>query len=70
MIWTPCNRMSPPKDGVYMVTTVNGKVRFDRFVDGEWGLCNPQCRSGYRPHLAWAYPPSPAQFEERGNMIR
>ena len=57
MIWTPCELKNPDKDGTYMVTTANGAVRFDRYVDGEWGLMNPQCRGKYKPHLAWGYVP-------------
>lgn len=59
MIWTPCDKKNPDKEGTYMVTTAHGAIRFDRFVDGKWGLCNPQCRGRYKPHKAWAYMPKP-----------
>lgn len=65
VIWTPCDRLQPRQDGTYLVTTAKGKVRFDRFVDGEWGLCNPQLRGGYRPHAAWAAVPEPYKPKKR-----
>ena len=45
--WVECNN-PPTKDGVYLVTTANGKV-----------LCLPKVhgRGRYRPHRAWAKVP-------------
>ena len=57
--WIPCDKFLPDKDGIYLVTTVNGKIRMDRFVDGEWGMCK-RCRI----HLAWTYLPKP--YEKKG----
>ena len=59
--WIECDKFLPDKDGVYLVTTANGKVRIDRFVDGAWGLCMPRHndKGRYRPHLAWSYMPKP-----------
>lgn len=60
--WIPCDRFMPDRDGVYLVTTANGKIRMDRFVDGAWGLClaRPNGNKGrYRPHKAWMYLPKP-----------
>lgn len=59
-IWIPCDRFLPDRDGTYLVTTANGKIRLDRFVDGAWGLCLPRPKNNkgrYRPHKAWAYLP-------------
>lgn len=59
--WIPCDKFTPDRDGTYLVTTVNGAIRIDRFVDGEWGLCMARHnnRGRYRPHRAWAYLPKP-----------
>lgn len=57
MIWTPCDKKQPDRDGTYIVTTAKGAVRFDRYVDGEWAMCHPQCRGAYKPHKAWGYVP-------------
>lgn len=66
MIWIPCDKKQPDEDGIYLVTTVNGKVRIDRYVDGQWGLCSPRnmARGRYRPHLAWMRLPSAYQLRE------
>lgn len=65
MIWIPCDVKQPDKDGTYLVTTVNGSVRFDRYVGGVWGLCNPHnSRGRYRNHLAWGAIPQPYQPKE------
>ena len=64
--WIPCDRFLPDRDGTYLVTTVNGKVRMDRFVDGKWGLCSSRVKGGqgrYRPHLAWSFVPKPYQAD-------
>lgn len=69
MIWTPCEKLQPPKDGMYLVTTAKGAVRFDRFVDGVWGLCNPKSRKRYKePHVAWTRVPHPAKLDEHGRV--
>ena len=62
-VWIPCNKSLPLKDGVYLVTTANGKIRLDRFVDGAWGLCQPRhtTKGRYRLHRAWMYLPKPAE---------
>ena len=63
----------PDREGTYLVTTANGKIRLDRFVDGAWGLClaRPSNDKGrYKPHLAWMFLPRPAQFDEKGNIKR
>ena len=67
MIWIPCDKQEPPKDGTYMVTTANGKIRFDRYVDGTWSLCVPRAKTHgrYRPHLAWSYMPESYQPKAR-----
>ena len=59
--WIPCDKVLPDKDGTYLVTTVNGAVRIDRFVDGQWGACMPHAnnKGRYRPHLAWMFMPRP-----------
>lgn len=60
--WIPCDKFLPERNGTYLVTTANGKIRMDRFVDGAWGLClaRPKSDKGrYRPHLAWMYLPKP-----------
>lgn len=65
--WIPCDLFQPDKNGTYLVTTVNGKVRIDRFVDGAWGLClaRPKNNKGrYRPHIAWCYLPNPYQVKK------
>lgn len=71
--WIPCDKFLPDRNGTYLVTTVNGKVRIDRFVDGAWGLClaRPKNDKGrYRPHIAWSFMPRPARFDEKGNLIK
>lgn len=71
--WIPCDKFLPERNGTYLVTTANGKIRMDRFVDGAWGLClaRPKNSKGrYRPHLAWMFLPHPAQFDEKGNIKR
>lgn len=70
--WIPCDKFLPDKEGVYLVTTVNGKIRLDRFTDGVWGLCvaRHSKKGRYRPHLAWMFLPRPAQFDEKGNIKR
>lgn len=71
--WIPCDKFLPERNGTYLVTTANGKIRMDRFVDGAWGLClaRPKNDKGrYRPHLAWMFLPRPAQFDEKGNIKR
>ena len=69
--WISCKHFLPAKDGKYLVTTVNGAVRIDRFSHGEWGACMPHAKNKgvYRPHLAWSYLPRPARFDEKGNLI-
>lgn len=59
--WIPCDKFLPDRNGKYLVTTVNGAVRIDRFVDGQWGACMPHAKNKgrYRPHLAWTYMPKP-----------
>lgn len=59
--WIPCDKYLPDRDGVYLVTTVNGGIRIDRFVDGAWGLCLPRAKNKgrYRPHIAWTFLPKP-----------
>lgn len=59
--WIPCDKFLPERDGVYLVTTSNGKVRIDRFVGGAWGLCMPRHndKGRYKPHKAWTYMPKP-----------
>lgn len=63
--WIPCDKFQPDRDGTYLVTTANGKIRFDKFVDGVWCLCIPRARTGgrYRPHRAWMYLPRPYEVE-------
>lgn len=34
-VWIPCDKLQPDKDGTYLVTTANGKVRLDRYSYGE-----------------------------------
>ena len=66
-IWIPCDKSLPKKDGVYLVTTANGKIRMDRFVGGAWGLCLARPKNGkgrYRPHVAWMYLPRPAKIDK------
>lgn len=50
---------TPPLDpGFYLVTTANGKVRFDRWDGEHWALC--ERRGGrYKMHLAWGHVPKP-----------
>ena len=60
--WVPCDKFLPDKEGVYLVTTANGKIRLDRFFGGAWGLClaRPSNDKGrYRPHKAWMFLPKP-----------
>ena len=60
--WIPCDKFLPEQEGIYLVTTANGKVRIDRFFGGAWGLClaRPSNNKGrYRPHKAWCYLPKP-----------
>lgn len=62
MIWVPCDKLLPDRDGIYIVTTANGAIRIDRFVDGAWGLCRPRTtndKGRCRPHKAWTYLPKP-----------
>lgn len=70
--WIECDKFLPDKDGVYLVTTANGKIRLDRFVGGSWGLCQARhtSKGRYRLHLAWMFLPRPAQFDEKGNIKR
>lgn len=35
--WIPCDKFVPDREGKYLVTTVNGAVRIDRWADGAWG---------------------------------
>lgn len=65
MIWIPCDKQAPPKDGTYMVTTAKGAIRFDRYVDGEWAMCSTTIRGRYKPHLAWCYMPEAYQPKAR-----
>ena len=59
--WISCNKLLPDRDGVYLVTTANGKIRLDRWIDGAWGLClaRPKGKGRYRPHKAWTFLPRP-----------
>ena len=59
--WIPCDMFLPDKEGTYLVTTANGKIRLDRFVDGVWGLCQARHtqKGRYRLHKAWTYLPKP-----------
>ena len=60
--WIPCDKFLPERDGTYLVTTANGKIRLDRWVCGAWGLCLPRPRNSkgrYRPHIAWQHLPKP-----------
>ena len=69
MIWIPCNKANPDRDGMYLVTTAKGAVRFDRYVDGVWGLCNPKSRKRYKEqHIALARLPRPAELDENGRV--
>ena len=62
-IWIPCNLFLPDN----LVTTVNGAVRIDRFIDGQWGACMPHVKNKgrYRPHVAWAYLPKPYKADRK-----
>lgn len=71
--WIPCDKFLPDRDGTYLITTANGKIRLDRWCNGAWGLClaRPSNDKGrYRPHKAWQYLPNPAKFDEKGNLIK
>lgn len=59
--WIPCDKFVPDREGKYLVTTVNGAVRIDRWSDGAWGACMPHVKNKgrYRPHVAWQYLPKP-----------
>ena len=63
--WLPCDMFTPVEAGTYLVTTVGGYIRLDRW-DGEyWGLCKPRHeiprrnQGRYKPHKAFAYLPRP-----------
>ena len=64
--WIPCDKFLPEKEGVYLVTTANGKIRLDRFVGGSWGLCQARhtAKGRYRLHKAWCYLPNPYKDQE------
>lgn len=59
--WIPCDKFQPDKDGTYLVTTANGAITFDRFIDGAWGKCLPSVKGKgrYKLHKAWMYLPKP-----------
>lgn len=59
--WVPCAAFLPYKDGVYLVTTANGKIIMDRFIDGSWAKCTPTVKGKgrYKPHIAWTFLPKP-----------
>lgn len=62
--WIPCDRYLPDREGTYLVTTANGAIILDRFIDGAWARCTPTVKGKgrYKPHLAWRHLPHPAKF--------
>ena len=59
--WIPCDTFLPDRDGKYLVTTANGAVIIDRFIDGSWAKCLPSVKGKgrYKKHLAWTFLPNP-----------